>query len=249
MDHLSHSLSDQSQTTYLQPHLHRRSQPTTLRSQGRLSRRILRGHSQHCRPSDLRGHLRTSAAIVRNGTPEGSIALVRNCIRSATGSPHSKIPATLSRPQQSQPWTTLFLTAWNSEKFFDPLTAQNGHDFVFEPSFRQRSVAEDLPGFYYHPERSNIIREADDIAESKDCPELVEGDLLSALRQQPLVPNCEYTGELLLWKKNLISRTKPAITGDTTYGVYLLTGTISGSNFAFPRAFETWFRGNDPVSI
>jgi hypothetical protein len=37
-----------------------------------------------------------------------------------------------------------------------------------------------------------------------------------------------------LWKTNPPPRTKPVIVEDTTYGVSLLTDTISGSNFAFP---------------
>jgi len=41
-----------------------------------------------------------------------------------------------------------------------------------------------------------------------------------------------------LWKTNPSTPardgTKPVIVEDTTYGVSLLTGTISGSNFAFP---------------
>ena len=45
--------------------------------------------------------------------------------------------------------------------------------------------------------------------------------------------SCEYPGRM--WKKNPLSRIKRVIARDTTYGVYLLTGTISGSNFAFPR--------------
>jgi hypothetical protein len=45
---------------------------------------------------------------------------------------------------------------------------------------------------------------------------------------------CEHTMNSRLWKKIHHSRTKPVIAGDTTYGVSLLTGTISGSNFAIP---------------
>jgi hypothetical protein len=37
-----------------------------------------------------------------------------------------------------------------------------------------------------------------------------------------------------LWKKRQPTRIQPVIIGDTTYGIYLLTGTISGSNFAIP---------------
>jgi hypothetical protein len=37
-----------------------------------------------------------------------------------------------------------------------------------------------------------------------------------------------------MWKSRPSSRTKPVIARDTTYCVSLLTGTISGSNLAFP---------------
>ncbi len=37
-----------------------------------------------------------------------------------------------------------------------------------------------------------------------------------------------------LWKRRQPPRTKPVIAGDTTYGISLLTATISGSKFAIP---------------
>ena len=49
---------------------------------------------------------------------------------------------------------------------------------------------------------------------------------------------CECSMNFPLWKTNPSTPardgTKPVIVEDTTYGVSLLTGTISGSNFAFP---------------
>ncbi len=57
MDHLSHSLSGQSQATQQQPQLHRRSRASALRIEGRLSRRIFRRRSQYRASSDLRGYL------------------------------------------------------------------------------------------------------------------------------------------------------------------------------------------------
>jgi hypothetical protein len=45
---------------------------------------------------------------------------------------------------------------------------------------------------------------------------------------------CEPTMNFTCGKPNRHPRTKPVIAGDTTYGVSLLTGTISGSNFAIP---------------
>jgi hypothetical protein len=45
---------------------------------------------------------------------------------------------------------------------------------------------------------------------------------------------CEHTMNFACGKLIRHPRIKPAIAGDTTYSVYLLTGTISGSNFAIP---------------
>jgi hypothetical protein len=43
-------------------------------------------------------------------------------------------------------------------------------------------------------------------------------------------------------------RTKPVIVEDTTCGVSLLTGTISGSNFAIPWPFEISLAGTGQFS-
>ena len=43
-------------------------------------------------------------------------------------------------------------------------------------------------------------------------------------------------------------RTKPVIVEDTTCGVSLLTGTISGSNFAIPWPFEISLAGTGQLS-
>jgi hypothetical protein len=45
---------------------------------------------------------------------------------------------------------------------------------------------------------------------------------------------CEPTMNFTCGKPTPSPRIKPVIAGDTTYGVSLLTGTISGSNFAIP---------------
>jgi len=50
----------------------------------------------------------------------------------------------------------------------------------------------------------------------------------------PRISFCERTMNSTCGKTTLHPRTKPVIAGDTTYGVSLLTGTISGSNFAIP---------------
>ena len=61
MDYLPHPFSGQSQATHHQPEFHRRPRPSALRSQRRLSRRILRRCSPHRAPSNLRGYLRPPA--------------------------------------------------------------------------------------------------------------------------------------------------------------------------------------------
>ena len=105
MDYLPHPFSGKGQTTHHQPEFHRRPRPSALRSQRRLSRRILRRCSAHRAPSNLRGYLRPpagrrdfrincSSAAPRNtaANPEAPARPV-----AATASPCSKISAAGSR--------------------------------------------------------------------------------------------------------------------------------------------------------
>jgi hypothetical protein len=71
MDHLPHPLSSQSQATHHQPSLHRCPRPTTLRSQGRLPRRVFRRCGPHRPASNLRGHL-CPASRQRDFSPRGT---------------------------------------------------------------------------------------------------------------------------------------------------------------------------------
>jgi hypothetical protein len=95
MDHLSHSLSGQSQTAHHQPHLRRRSRTTTLRSQRRLLSRVLRRRSPHRASPDLRGHLRTLALRRDNGATRNSCATI------APSPLNTQISPTL--PERSEP--------------------------------------------------------------------------------------------------------------------------------------------------
>jgi hypothetical protein len=51
---------------------------------------------------------------------------------------------------------------------------------------------------------------------------------------QSMLGDLETSNNVHLWKKRPQPGIKPVIAGDTTYGVYLLTGTMDGSNVALP---------------
>ena len=105
MDYLPHPFFGQSQTTHQQSDLHRLPRPSALRSQRRLSRRILRRCSAHRAPSNLRGYLRPPAgrrdfrincsSVAPRNTAANPEAPTRPV--AATASPCSKISAAGSR--------------------------------------------------------------------------------------------------------------------------------------------------------
>ena len=86
LDHLSHPLFGQSQTAHHQPHLHRRSRPSTLRLQGRLPRRILRRRSPHRLSPDLRGCLCSAGSRARI-SEAGLSAATKSAVASSNPSP------------------------------------------------------------------------------------------------------------------------------------------------------------------
>jgi hypothetical protein len=111
MDYLSHSLPGQSQTTHYQPRLHRCPRPATLRSQGRLSRRILRRRSPHRPSTNLRGHL-CPASGRRNSRKPSQFAVARNfaCVPTTPArdshslpAPHAQTSPTRTQPPQCDP--------------------------------------------------------------------------------------------------------------------------------------------------
>jgi hypothetical protein len=73
--------------------------------------------------------------------------------------------------------------------------------------------------------------------EGRSIPSSDHRDLLAAGHWLLATGFCEYTMNFPCGKQIHHPRTKPVIAGDTTYGVSLLTDTISGSNFAIPWAF------------
>src|SRR5580698_6106446 len=206
MDHLSHPVSSQSQATHHQPNLRRRSRPATLRTQRRLLSRILRRRSPHSTPSDLRGYLRT-------------LALGRNA-RTATDSTHAAAPSATSPqisatlPQQSQPQPRPALSLlMNSRKHKGGAGLQGLRQ---KAPRNQRALAPEVPASQLSankPRRTGL---------TGHCP-LTTGHCLY-----------EPTMNSRCGKRIPHPRTKPVIAEDTTCGVSLLTGTISGSNFAFP---------------
>ena len=111
MDHLPHPFLGQSKTTHHQPHLHRRPRPSALRTQGRLSGRVLRWCSPHRPSPDLRGYLRplarqrdfraaSNSATTRNPAAPNSHSLL---------APNSQIPSTRPRISQLRPQPSLSL--------------------------------------------------------------------------------------------------------------------------------------------
>ena len=214
MDYLSHPFSGQSQTTHLESDLHRRPRPSALRSQRRLSRRILRRCSPHRAPSNLRGYLRPPA-----------------CRRDF------RINCSSLAPRD---------TAANPEAPARP--------FAAAASPRSKVSAAGSP--YPSPGLSLSLGSASTGPASRVC---IAGRksptallLLQPCRKlSPLPPHsgvgiwispssavtlrfCEHTMNFPCGKLIRHPRIKPVIAGDTTYSVYLLTDTISGSKFAIP---------------
>src|SRR5580704_1437293 len=269
MDHISHPVSGQSQATHRQPHLHRRPRPSALRTQGRLSGRILRRRSSHRSPSNLRRHLCTVAD--RPGRNSAAPRDSRSPL--APASPVPQISPTLWRPSQPQPPFSLAKWALTPEKL---ATDREGHDFsraVTPPLSNAASAAEANSRL-----RPQVPREPTGKSEgttprrrrhTPECPQhcdcgraalqrrvthpesvraLAPVGSWAAFRRAlsitghwpPITGHCLYerTMNFHLWKTNPSCpphpRTKPVIVEDTTCGVSLLTGTISGSNFAIP---------------
>jgi|HubBroStandDraft_5_1064220.scaffolds.fasta_scaffold01715_4 hypothetical protein len=228
MDHLSHPVSSQSQATHHQPNLRRRSRPATLRTQRRLLSRILRRRSPHSTPSDLRGYLRT-------------LALGRNA-RTATDSTHAAAPSATSPqisatlPQQSQPQPRPALSLLMNSRKQEGGASLQGLCNEGRASFQG---LRDKGGAGLQGLRQKAPRNQRALA-----PEVPASQLsANKPRRTGLTGHCPLTTGHCLYEPTMNSRcgkriprprTKPVIAEDTTCGVSLLTGTISGSNFAFP---------------
>jgi len=186
MDHLPHSFSGQSKTTHHQPDLQRRPRPSALRTQGRLSGRVLRWCSPHRPASDFRGYL-CPLARQRDFRVGSTSRIARKAAASNTAAPN---PGPLS-PSSSQTSSTRPRFSYGRHK---------------------SSLSLRLTGKGSRPMRTTPQK-------FQPCHRLEV---------------CEYTMNLTCGKPIPRPRIKPAIAGDTTCGVSLLTGTISGSNFAIP---------------
>jgi hypothetical protein len=212
MDYLPYPFSGQSQTTHHQPEFHRRPRPSALRSQRRLSRRILRRCSPHRAPSNLRGYLRPPARRrdfrinCSSVAPRDTVANPEAPVRpfAATASPRSKIAAAGSR----YPGPGLSLSLGSAS------TGPASTVVIAGESRPHHSFGHAAPS-------PNCLR----------IQGLAFGPTASGAGTLRF---CEHTMNSPCGKLIRHPRIKPAIAGDTTYGVYLLTGTISGSNFAIP---------------
>ena len=212
MDYLPHPFSGQSQTTHHQPEFHRRPRPSALRSQRRLSRRILRRCSPHRAPSNLRGYLRPPAcrrdfrincsSLAPRDTAANPEAPARPF--AAAASPRSKISAAGSR--YPSPGLSLSLgSAFDRTGVYGVYCRRKSAT----PLLRPRRTLSQLPphsgaGIWTSPSSAVTLR------------------------------FCEHTMNCPCGKLIRHPRIKPVIAGDTTYSVYLLTDTISGSKFAIP---------------
>jgi hypothetical protein len=212
MDYLPHPFSCQSQATDHQPEFHRRPRPSALRSQRRLSRRILRRCSPHRAPSNLRGYLRPPAGRrdfrinCSSVTPRDTAANPEAPARlfAVTASPRSKISATGSR--YPSPGLSLSLGSASTGPASTVFTAgeRRPHHCFGHAATSPHYIPPSGVGIWISP-----------------LP-----------RRHPRF--CEHSMNSPCGKLIRHPRIKPVIAGDTTYGVYLLTGTISGSNFAIP---------------
>ena len=304
MDHLSHSLPRQSQTTHHQPHFHRRSRSSTFRIEGRLPRRILRWSAAHRPSSDLRGCLcspargeysrarqhsaearylgtarhTASAPIVKGGRdPQPS---------PAPSTPHPQIAATLPRPPLPGSRPPLPVVSRAPEAFSTSpdragrylgnlgKSPESSHrpQPVRCPESSHRRQPVRPPESSYCPQRLQhrgraalqrrvshpelmwalapevssrfclsvpLVANPASRAQAKINRPFMRCHFLPRLPQnpkttpfQPLPHNCGRPVNRSCGKQIHQPRTKPVIVEDTTYGVSLLTGTISGSNLA-----------------
>ncbi len=216
MDHLPHPFFGQSKTTHHQPHFHRRPRPSALRAQGRLSGRVLRWCSPHRPSPDLRGYLRplarrrisraASNSATRISAAAGNTAAPNRDPLSASGSQVSSTRPRISQ-LRLQPSLSLRLTR---ARF-----AWKGLVRITSP-LRRFSQTE-----WFGKGTTSVVPSAP----AKESALAAEVNTTSFC-ERSMNPTCG--------KPIPHPRIKPVIAGDTTCSVSLLTGTISGSNFAIP---------------
>jgi hypothetical protein len=239
MDHIPHSFSDQSQTTHHQPQLHRRSWPSALRTQGRLPRRILRRRSPHRPSANLRGYLRPFAGR-RVFRPAQHVTLAGNSTAKPNTStsafrhqpaPNSQTPTIRTQPQHN-PWIALSVrmpaAPWQGREHRPSSTmpAAPWKSREYRPS--STMPAAPWKSREYRPS-STAPRCATPMT-----PGFSPWNTTGNPKELPIVNICECQMNPPCGKPIRHPRTKPVIVGDTIGSVSLLTGTISGSNFAIP---------------
>ncbi len=296
MDHLPHPFLGQSKTTHHQPHLHRRPRPSALRTQGRLSGRILRWCSPHRPSPDLRGYLRpfarqrnsraaSNSTTARNSATAGNTAAPNRDPLSASGSQVSSTrprisharakPSLALRLTQGRAfgWRSAFSAATNAllemralaPEVLKPSETSAGK-FTTDSPTANRIPQRNHPQRPHHRGRAALQRR---VLRSKSIRALarvsshIHARFASGQRKTPNTIHLSGRARLQSCRKhsrrsaalaaevNLTSfcerpmnptcgkpihhpRIKPVIAGDTTCSVSLLTGTISGSNFAIP---------------
>jgi hypothetical protein len=250
MDHLSHSLPRQSQATQFQFDLHRRSRPSAIRLQGRLPRRILRRCPAHRSPSNLRGCLCPSGYSGRLETrisPAPKSAAV-DILNPAPRRRTQALPCVPPCPLCLKP-LTLTLTFKPLPHNCERPSNLRGHlcpsGYSGRLETRISPAPKSAPVDTLNPAPRPRTQALPCVP---PCPLCLKPLTLSlTLTFKPLPHNCERPVNPSCGKKIHHPRTKPVIVEDTTHGVSLLTGTISGSNFAIPWPCETGLAGTRQV--
>jgi len=230
MDHLSHPFSRPGQTTQHEPHIHRCSRSAALRLQGGLSRRVLRRLLSHCTPSNLRGHLRPPFA--QRKPRKHTVATSRKWM----AKPKLGADACLA-PQNAG---SLHRTTWTKPNpSFASLPSQGSALLCRSRQCRLRLVNQE----FFEPFNSKRVtlptsdgsRDSHEFLHNHGTPALNHREIPSKVNRPP-APRTSHKRRMNspCGKQILYPRIKPVIVEDTTCGVSLLTGTISGSNFAIP---------------
>src|ERR1022692_289555 len=197
-----------------------------------------------------------SAPIQTSAAERNSTAARDSRSALASAPPNPQIPPALPRPPQLHPQLAFFLADSTGKPKADH--DREGHDFsravsrarstkalaaevssrlLRDPTgktgspgsqSRQTSACLQLPG------RSALQRRLNPPESAWPSAPAPVAKSITSSGSQPLRHNCECTMNSLCGKPIPHPRTKPVIAEDTTYGVSLLTGTISGSNFAIP---------------
>jgi hypothetical protein len=215
MDHLSHALRRQRPATHHQPDFHRRTRSSALRTQRRLPRRKRR-RPPHPTSPDLRRHL---------------CSVVRRRVVRARPTGRAYLPA--AAPKKSG--AGLPTAVCKRKDGAGPLVEDPTDMIGLRPSGSER---------LQHRGRAALQRRVSPSMTGALAPaRFVSGHSFSHAATAPIstaptgaVPRWPLTtGHCSCGKQIHHSRTKPVIAADTTCCVSLLTGTISGSNFAIPE--------------